>query len=87
VPTPTPDTLDAAEQHGALAWKFWPVMVGVDLGTPPGPEAMSTPTPEATPDTGPSANAGTGLAVVDEVPNLNLLDTIVGDVVSAYFGP
>jgi hypothetical protein len=86
-PTPTPDTLDAAEQHGALSWKFWPVNTGSDLGAPPDLSPTAAPTPEATSDSGPSANADAGLAVVDEVPNLNLVDAIVGGVVSSYFGP
>ncbi|HKB27700.1 MAG TPA: CAP domain-containing protein [Candidatus Limnocylindrales bacterium] len=57
----------------------------------PRPVKAATPvvTPEPTP--GPTSDPGaigadSGLAVVDEVPSLNLLDTIVGGVVSAYFG-
>ena len=81
-PSPTPDPLDPAEQHGALAWRFWPMANGEDLGTAPGLLPSPAPTPEPPPPDGSDA----GLAVVDEVPNLNLLDAIVGGVVASYFG-
>jgi len=84
-PTPTPDPLDPAEQYGALVWKSWLVANGAELVTPPWALPTAVPTPEPTFD--PGALGESGLSVVDEVPSLNLLDTIVGGVVSAYFGP
>ena len=86
-PTPTLEALDPAEQHGALAWKFLASYDWTGAGTPSGSEPTVAPTPEATSDTSGTGSTDAGLAVVDEVPNLSLLDTIVGDVVAAYFGP
>jgi hypothetical protein len=86
-PTATPDTLDPAEQHGALAWKFWPMSGSADLGPRDEPSPTAAPTPEPTADPGATGTGDAGLAVVDEVPNLNLLDAIVGGVVATYFGP
>jgi uncharacterized protein YkwD len=84
-PTPTPDPRDPRELLGALAWRSWLVSTGTDLLGSPEPGA--TVAPEPTPGAGSTGSIDTSLAVVDEVPNLNLLDAIVGGVVSAYFGP
>src|SRR5258706_8977535 len=48
-PTPTPDPLHPAEQHGALAWRFWPMVNGSDLGTAPGLLPSAAPTPQPPP--------------------------------------
>lgn len=78
-------------EGGSAVWSAWGIE-GQPYVTPDpdGPFPFVTPEPTAIPTPAPTAAPGevgnAGLAVTDPNPDLNLLDTIVGNVVSSYFG-
>ncbi|HEV2005022.1 MAG TPA: hypothetical protein VGQ85_00280, partial [Candidatus Limnocylindrales bacterium] len=74
-----------AEKAGSLAWKL--LMRGYDVSSSdsgPTPTLGPEPTPAETPDE--STGDEVGLQVLDSVPDVSLLDAIVGGVVSSYLG-
>jgi hypothetical protein len=90
----TTDPRDPEQIGGSAIWTPWEIEARPWVSpNPDGPFPFvtpdPTPTPEATLDEsgGGSTLVDTGLAVVDPVPDQNLLDAIVGGVVSSYFGP
>ncbi|HLX35701.1 MAG TPA: CAP domain-containing protein [Candidatus Limnocylindrales bacterium] len=77
---------------GSAVWTEWNLEIQpVYTPNPDGPFPFVTPEPTPTPEpTAPpdvSNGPDTGLAVVEPVPDHNLLDAIVGGVVSSYFNP
>lgn len=90
-PSPTPDvtaTPDLGLDPGfdptglsAGGWAVWSALDGQ-----PEPTVEPTVGPSPAPTLPPGVAADGGLAVTDPSPELGLVDTIVGDVVSGYFG-
>ncbi len=79
-PTVVPDELDPAEQLGTLGSRLPDRPRGASQSSPAGPRSP------AAPRAGDVA-APQGLRVIDGAVAGNLVDTIVGDVAGAYFGP
>jgi uncharacterized protein YkwD len=94
-PSPSIDVTaspDASLDHGldpiGLSAGGWAAWTAWDSQPAPTAEATVEPTVDATtaPTLPPGVIADGGLAVKEPTPELNLLDTIVGDVVSSYLG-
>jgi uncharacterized protein YkwD len=87
-PTSTPDQVTLDQTRSLLADGLWWRQFNGDNKPPAGHTSSATPEPTADQSTGPTGSTGgnLGLQVIDPVPDVSLLDAIVGGVVSSYLG-
>jgi hypothetical protein len=73
---------------GSAIWTEWSYENKPLVTSDPNGFPLTTPEPTPSAEPAPSGPVpgDSGLAVVDPAPDLNLVDTIVGGVVSSYFG-